>query len=567
MSQTASLQWRLRERLEREPEGRALGFVRSDGGCDWLTFAETCGRAAAVGACLEENGLSRGEVCVLALPSEELAPLALLGVLMAGGVPVLAAPPIVRGLHSNLEKVLRHVIATSGARVVLCDDRDDAGLDTLRSQFPETGFVTAAAIDPRQPSEPVIEQLPDPTEIAALQLTSGTTGFPRLCVWEQRAVLAAVDGMHRAMALAPDDVCLNWTPLYHDMGLVNNFLLCMLSGVPLALLETLEFLKRPGLWLRALDGTGATVTWSPNFGFALATERARPRDLEGVRLGGVRAFWNAAERIHPETVAAFYRRFRQWGVRREALKTNFGCAENVGGATFSSPEGGFRSERIRRRPLHEQREARLAGPSDPESETVEIVGVGRPFEGCSAHILSSSGEELPDGRVGEITLDTPSLMQRYLGDDAATRQAIVDGRLRTGDLGYKRGSELFWIGRRRERINLQGRKYDPSDFESALLRVDGVRTGCFAVFGVDDGRTGTERLVVVTELRRGRPLPTDELIDEIRGRVMTEIGVPVADVVLVAEGSMTKTSSGKRRHQFYRGLYEAGRLEALGGKS
>ena len=139
--------------------------------------------------------------------------------------------------------------------------------------------------------------------------------------------------------------------------------------------------------------------------------------------------------------------------------------------------------------------------------------------------------------------------------------------MRTGDLGYKRGSELFWIGRLRERINLQGRKYDPSDFESALLRVDGVRTGCFAVFGVDDGRTGTERLVVGTEVRRGRPLPTDELIDEIRGRVMAEIGVPVADVVLVAEGSMTKTSSGKRRHQFYRGLYEAGRLKALEGKS
>src|SRR5207249_519267 len=148
------------------------------------------------------------------------------------------------------------------------------------------------------------------------------------------------------------DVCFNWTPLYHDMGLVNNFLLCLHAGVPLALLGPTDFVKRPSLWLRGLSATGATLTWSPNFGFALAAQRIQDAELEGVHLEGVRAFWNAAERIHLNTMQSFLSRFQKVGVQPDALKTNFGCAENVGGATFSNPAGAYVVEHVDEELLH-----------------------------------------------------------------------------------------------------------------------------------------------------------------------------------------------------------------------
>src|SRR5205807_5324846 len=74
------------------------------------------------------------------------------------------------------------------------------------------------------------------------------------------------------------------------------------------------------------------------FGFAITARKAKDSELEGVRLDHVRAFWNAAERIHQRTFDTFYQRFWPLGVSREALKTNFGCAENIGGATFSAPD-------------------------------------------------------------------------------------------------------------------------------------------------------------------------------------------------------------------------------------
>jgi acyl-CoA synthetase (AMP-forming)/AMP-acid ligase II len=115
----------------------------------------------------------------------------------------------------------------------------------------------------------------------------------------------------------------------------------------------------------------------------------------------------------------------------------------------------------------------------------------------------------------------------------------------------------------RERINLNGRKFDPSDFEKILLRVDGLREGCFAAFGVDDHRIGSERLVIVAEKRSSSPLSEKRIIKEIAGSISSHLGAKVSEVILLDEGTMTKTSSGKRRHRHYREFYTSGNLEPL----
>ena len=90
-----------------------------------------------------------------------------------------------------------------------------------------------------------------------------------------------------------------------------------------------------------------------------------------------------------------------------------------------------------------------------------------------------------------------------------------------------------------------------------------MRSGCFAVFGADDTESGTQRLVVAAEVRNGNRRGLQELIEDIRSEVMTSVGVAVGDVLLLESGSMTKTSSGKRRNRFYKKLYEEGSLESL----
>lgn len=557
-----SVQAQLAARLEQAPDGRAFTFIDAEEKLSWCSYQDFHQAAAARGAILAERGLAKGETCVLILRSSEFCAETVLGCLLIGAPPVLVAPPVVGGLHSNLPVIVDHIIRKTGARVVVIDE-EERGLEERLSSARRVRVLVGSESTEGGDASAAPLAFPSPAAIVAQQLTSGTTGFPRVCVWEQRAVLAALDGMERAMELTRDDVFVNWTPLYHDMGLINNFLLCLVKGIPIALLDTFEFVRRPGLWLRALAMTGGTITWSPNFGYAITAQRARDSELEGVRLDHVRGFWNAAERIHLDTFLAFHERFAPLGVRRSALKTNFGCAENVGGATFSDPNGVFLVEHLDRRTLHEQGIAVPVTGAEGNGNVVKVVGVGRPYPGMSIKICSRIGEPLPDGRVGEIALKTPSRMKGYLKDARATRRALKGRLLRTGDFGYLRGDELFWVGRVRERINLHGEKYDPSDFESVLLRVKGLREGCFAAFGVDDARSGTQQLVIMAEVRDSNASSHDATLREVREHVTREIGVTPGDVVLLAKGTMSKTSSGKRRHRFYKNLYLDGDFEAV----
>jgi acyl-CoA synthetase (AMP-forming)/AMP-acid ligase II len=545
-----TLQSRLYRRLDDAPGAPALAFLDRKGRFRWWSTEEAWARAAAYGAGLAERGCGPGERCVLVLASDEECAFALLGALLAGAVPLLVAPPVLQqSPHSAFVSNLEHTLSVVRPRVVVA-------ARPILPAAPDTvapAELSAAGGAPARPR-------PDGPDTAALQLTSGTTGVPRVCRWTHTAVLAALDGMTGAMELGRGDVCFNWTPLYHDMGLVNNFLLCLTSGVPLALLSPTDFVVQPALWLKGLDDTGATVSWSPNFGFALAAERIRDAEIDGVRLERVRQLWNAAEKIHVETMLRFHERFAGHGLAFEALKTNFGCAENVGGATFSDPSGPFRWEDVDVTSLHREG---VAIPGPPGGTTVRVAGAGRPVEGMRIVIADAEGHPLPDGSVGQVLLDTPSRMSEYLGDPEATEEAFVGGLLRTGDLGYVRDGELFWTGRVRERITVRGKKIDPSEFERILFRIDGLRPGCFVAFGIADPARGTEKPVVVCEVQDPAGRPLAEIAADIHQAANAELGLMLDDVVLVEKGTLAKTSSGKRRHRHFREVYEGGGLAAL----
>ncbi len=561
---THSLQARLYAKLEEAPERRALAFIDADGAFTWQTRAQIYRRAAGYGERLAQLGFKAGEICLLVLPSNEFSATALLAVLLRGGIPLLIAPPVLQeGSNSNLLGIVQGILARTNAKLVIAHE-------SLAKQRGELEHANAKALFlfGEKEFEHATETsgapfLPAAEDTAALQLTSGTTGFPRICRWQHKNVLAALEGMTLAMDLGAEDVCLNWTPLYHDMGLVNNFFLCLTQGVPLVMLSPIDFVKQPSRWLTGLHNTGATITWSPNFGYALAAQRVKEAELAGVRLEHVKQFWNAAERIHLETVLAFHERFAPFGVRREALKMNFGCAENVGGATFTALDQTFVYERVEAEKLQEERIAELVPDSVTDKPTLTFVGAGRPHPHLQIKIAAEDGSFLPDGHVGEVMLDTPSRLVEYFGDAEETAWAIRGNYVRTGDLGYLRNGELFWTGRVRERITIRGRKIDPSEFEGILLRIAELRPGCFAAFGVAESRLGTERLVVVSEVQEPLAKTYDEIAAEMHERISQDLGVPVSDIMLVRKGVLTKTSSGKRRHRYFRDLYLANKIDHL----
>jgi len=561
-----TLQGRLRARLDEAPAARALACIDARGAAIWWTRAELHAEAARCAARMGELGLRAGDVVVLVCVDPREAALGALGAWRAGAIPLLVAPPTIQGLNSSLATILRHALARTEARLLVLTRAAAPRADELAAALPglriERGFETLLA--PAQPAisvEPGLIEPRDAGTAAALQLSSGTTRLPRIARWSHARLLCALDGMAQGMNLASDDVYANWTPLYHDMGLVNNLLTCLVRGIPLALLSPLDVVRSPSLWLRALESTGATQTWSPNFGYALAAERCRDEELAGLDLSRVRGFWNAAERVHVSTFERFLARFARHGVRRDACRTNFGCVETIGGATFSARSAALATERLDLDVLREQRVARAADPTTRRAQT--YVGCGRVHPLLELAVFDPAGRALPDGHVGTLGFRGRARFDGYLGDEEAAHNVLRDEWVLPGDEGYLRDGELYWTGRRDERINLQGKKLDPSELEPVLLAVEGLRKGCFCAFGAEDETRGTQVLVVASEVEPEAEADLAGLAARARAALSRELGLAVEELLLVRKGTLAKTSSGKRRHLHFRDLFARGELEAL----
>jgi fatty-acyl-CoA synthase len=191
-----------------------------------------------------------------------------------------------------------------------------------------------------------------------------------------------------------------------------------------------------------------------------------------------------------------------------------------------------------------------------------LVSCGRPFPGHHLRIVDQHGRDLAERHVGEIALAGPSVMLRYYKQDALTAATLRDGWLYTGDLGYVSGGELFVCGRLKDIIIVNGRKYHPQDLEWSVEDLAGVRRGRIVAFGAPRVG-GPDRVVIVAE-PSGTVAP-DILSDAIRRRIADVCGLSVDEVVLVRNGTVARTTSGKVQRTEIKARYECGELVGVEG--
>jgi acyl-CoA synthetase (AMP-forming)/AMP-acid ligase II len=206
----------------------------------------------------------------------------------------------------------------------------------------------------------------------------------------------------------------------------------------------------------------------------------------------------------------------------------YGLSEATLAVTFSDGRTAFRSGRFDRDALAEKRVV-------PADDGVELVSVGRPLPGVEVAV--------PANAVGPVRVRGASVMAGYLHQPERTAAAIVDGWLDTGDLGFLHEGELYISGRVRDVIILRGRNYAPHEIEQALEAISDVSPGCAAAVSHRPEDGDEERLVVFVESRAADP----GLATRCREAILRAAGVDPALVVLLAGGTLPRTSSGKIR--------------------
>lgn len=548
----------------RAESGRGYHFHQEEGRAEpFFSYAGVERASARHGGALQALGLRKGDRLAIILPDNDDFLFTFFGALRAGIIPVPIYPPTGLGQFRGYLESTRHVVARSGARAIVTTPTIQRLLGGVEASCPALRKILSIH-EVQAAREELYPVRVSPDDTALLQFTSGSVARPKGVVISHASLMANVEGINRqGLRVGPDDVAVSWLPLYHDMGLIGFVVAPLVQRVPVILLPPLTFLRRPAVWLRAISRHRGTISYGPNFAYALAAKRIRPADLEGVDLSCWRVAGCGAEPIRPETIETFVRTFAPAGFSRAAFVPSYGMAEATLAVSFETRGEGARVDDVHGPSLHEEGVAKPISPEHPEA--VRLVRCGQPIDGHTIGIFPLDDtlceQPLPERAIGEIRLRGPSLMQGYFDDPVRTAEVMAGGWFHTGDLGYLADGDLVVCGRAKEVIIVNGRNFYPHDIEWAASRVLAVRKGNVVAFGVPE--QDRERVVVVFETN----LAEDErpqARSDVRQVIQEAIGLTVDEVITVNAGVLPKTSSGKLQRLLTRALHERGALDKRG---
>jgi fatty acid CoA ligase FadD28 len=551
----------LRERASLKPNNTAFTFI--DYERDWLgvaqslTWSQLYRRVQNVAAQLSVRG-SIGDRAVILAPQGLDYIAAFFGAMQAGRIAVPLSLPT-GGAHD--ERVISVLRDASPAAILTTS----FGVgDVSEYAKPQCGESAPSVIEVDLLGEEARKESNawgDRPSVAYLQYTSGSTRQPAGVMISHKNLRTNIKQIvsdyfvEYGKVAPPDTTIVSWLPFYHDMGLIVGTCIPILAGLRAVLTSPTSFLQRPARWMQLLASNGRAWSAAPNFAFDLAARKTSDDDMAGLDLGDVLHILNGSERVQPATVKQFAERFARFNLQPKVVRPSYGLAESTVYVVTPRPGDPSKLVHFDAEKLSVGQAERCAGSDGtplfsygvPESPTVRIVD-------------RETLTECPAGTVGEIWVhganvamgywQNPQLTERTFGATlvAAPAGTPEEAWLRTGDLGFFFDGELFIVGRDKDLLVVYGRNHYPDDIEATIQEITGGRTAAIAV---PDGRT--EKLVAIVELKK-RGDSHEEVMDrlgivkrEVTSAISRSHGLHVADLVLVAPGSLPITTSGKVR--------------------
>ena len=424
--------------------------IEESGGGLSLTYGQAAAKVAAQSAAIKSR-IQPGDRVVISVPNGYTLFLLCLAVARAGGVAVPVNPKM-------SEAEIDHVVSDSHAALVL-DDDPAAGPDNGKGQ------TAPAAVQP--------------SDLALLFYTSGTTGKPKGAELTHRALTRSLPGLVRAGLLRQfhRDETVTGMPVAHIAGF--TVLISMAAcGVPVYLLTHF----RPNEALDAIESRRSTAFIGVPAMYRMMSEAgASDRDLKSVRL------WSSGADVTPTELAQQFQRFGGMATLPVVGRT-VGLAAFVDGYGMVELGGGVAS--------------RVFPPGFP----LPIPALVRPMRGNTLRVVDDQGNPVPRGQVGELVVKGPGVMRGYHGQEEATNDALTaDGWLRTGDLAKAHLGGFFeFAGRKKDVIKHGGYSVFAVEVERALEEHPAVAEA--AVLGLPDDRKG-EVPVAVVRLQDGEAGP------------------------------------------------------------
>ena len=495
--QTASAPRTVPELLEgRDPSLPALRTVEGKA----TTYGQLRELVEAARAALNSRGIGRGDSVAIVLRNGAHMASAFVGIASAATAAPLHPGLSVREFRDSLASLRpKALVIESGVGTSAPSAADALGIPVL--QLARTDVAGDFRLEGSGTGGSRIHGFAEPSDIALLLHTSGTTARPKLVPLTHANLATSARNVAATLRLAPGDTCLNVMPLFHIHGLVGVLLASLGAGAEVAATPGFHPL-RFAQWLRDLRPTWYSAVPTMH---QVIVQRAQRTDREaaGAQLRLIRSSSAAL----PPTVL-------------NQLEDTFRCrvVESYG-----------------------MTEASHQMTSNPLAPGVRKPGsVGLPA-GPEVAVMNESGRFLPRGERGEVVVRGPSITDGYLDNPEANAKSFTDGWFRTGDQGFCDADGYFSItGRLKELINRGGEKISPREVDEALLHHDAVAQA--VAFAMPHDKLGEEVAAAIV-LRDGATVTQSAL----RGFVAERLAGYKVPRRIVFVDEIPKGPSGKAK--------------------
>ena len=470
-----------------------------------ISFTQLDAEANRVCGALRALGIHKGDKVAVLLNNCSLYVTIFFGIARAGAVFVPINP---RYSTEEMARVLHH----SDASTLIFHYNYWQQIDSARRNCPLLKrFLVVGGVpgDESKAFEELVsaasasapEEGPGPEDLMAIIYTSGTTGTPKGVMLTHWNYVVNAYQAYKWKRMTPEDRFLTALPLCHVAPQVGAILAHLYAGGSVALLERFsprEFLAAIEKYRVTAFGAVPTI-----YSIFLSLPDRTQLDFSSLR------YCNTSAAPMPREL--FEQVQRDFGA---SLLESYGLTEGTCGSFCNPMEG-----------------ARKPG------------SIGLPLEGQSFRIVNKQGEDVPQGKVGELIIQSPTIMNGYYKDPRATAETIRNGWLYTGDLAYcDKDGYVFLVGRKKEIIVRGGCNIYPGDVEAVIYRHPKVQE-C-AVVGIPDDLWG-ECIHACIIPKSGESILDEEVLELCR-ESLTDYKVPVS-ISYHEEFPCTSTRKVKRR--------------------
>ncbi len=310
---------------------------------------------------------------------------------------------------------------------------------------------------------------PDIDDIATIIYTSGTTGKPKGAVLSYRNIFSNILGVEKLLAITPKDRFIVYLPMFHSFTLTVTVLLPIYFASPIVIVRSI--MPFSNIIKQVLLKRVTIFTGVPDVYKALAKAKL-PWYFHW--FNKVKFYISGAAALPEDTLKNFSAKFK-----KGKLLEGYGLSECSPVVAVNLP--------------HKQK---------PKS-------VGPAIPGVEVKIVDEDMVELPVGKIGEIIVKGDNVMQGYLGRPEATAETIVNGWLKTGDLGYMdEDGFIYIVDRKKDLIISKGINIYPREIEEILTNNPLIKAA--AVIGQKDEKSG-EVPIAYIEPEEGASIKESEI--------------------------------------------------------